>query len=433
VFAKFRRRNRPLPDSWCPLPWTNLSVDVDGSIRPCCKYEHQHEDSKYAFENLADRPMAEIWSGRAMQKLRKDFLAGRRPPGCASCWDEESAGVPSFRQTHLADRSVKFLGDPRRDRPVPVALDLKLSNTCNLRCRICGPMASSSWLNEELRSESLTSEVRVSLQSRKAVLKSNKITGDPQNLATLRAWAPSVQSLELTGGEPMLVDENREILELLLRHGNPSATAITITTNATFIDEAFVELASNFGKVHVALSIDDEGKRFEYQRAPARWSVVEANLDRYAELARRPNTRVAMNTTISTMNVWNFPDFLDWHASRFDRGTLLPIPNLVHYPRHQCIQVLPAELKEAVAPRLLAAADRRWPRWLRARIRGVADFMQDGDDPLHEAWWYGIEVLRERDDVRKESFATSHPEWFAEIDRHGWWQSPQPARRSIRR
>ena len=64
----------------------------------------------------------------------------------------EAAGIPSFRQTYVRDRGIHTTPDYDDVTPDhPVALDLKLTNACNLKCRICGPVASSLWLRGALR------------------------------------------------------------------------------------------------------------------------------------------------------------------------------------------------------------------------------------------------------------------------------------------
>src|SRR5687767_6689333 len=45
------------PPTICALPWQNLSLDVDGSSRPCCKFAHHDDASPYQMANLKDAPL----------------------------------------------------------------------------------------------------------------------------------------------------------------------------------------------------------------------------------------------------------------------------------------------------------------------------------------------------------------------------------------
>lgn len=423
----------PPPDSLCLLPWLNLSLDVDGTSRPCCKFEREHAGGAYAFANLADASLAEVWNSEGMQRLRADFLAGERPTGCSACWDEEAAGVRSFRQSYLDDRRIRARPDPTVLTPAaPVALDLKLSNACNLKCRICGPTASSLWLNEELKHRPEGNPTRVYLEANKDFFRANKITDRAGNLDEIRGWVADLESLEMTGGEPMLSKENRQIIELVTTEGHPERVALTLTTNGTVIDDRVMSALPAFGEVVISLSIDDIGARLEYQRAPANWDEVDRNLDRYAALAS-PTCQVFTNTTISTLNVWYLPEYLTWIHERFPGREIEPNLNLVHGPRHFCIQVLPRELKELVDARLRAAAAGPWASHIREKVTGIADFMMSADEPDHGAYWAGIAELRKRDAIRGEAYELAHPEWFAELDARGWWEPTPPARSLIDR
>ena len=413
-----------VPDSFCLLPWVNLSIDVDGTSRPCCKYEREQPDSSYSFANLRNTPLRDVWNSDAMQQLRSDFLAGEKPAGCSACWDEESAGIRSFRQTYLDDRRISSRPDPNDLTPTtPVALDLKLSNACNLKCRICGPVASSLWLNEELKHASEGSATQTYLDQNKRYFLSNKITKDLHSSDELRRWAPHIESLEMTGGEPMLAPENREIIEAITEHGRPEQVTLTLTTNGAVIDERVMAALPRFGEVVISLSIDDIGRRLEYQRMPAKWAEVDENLDRYKALAS-PTCQVFTNATISTLNVWYLPEYLAWIHERFPNGEIQPNLNLVHNPRHYCIQVLPAPLKDVVYRRLKDAQTGPWAEHIQAKGHDIAGFLMSADEDDDDQWWKSIRTTTDRDQIRGEKFETAHPEWHAVIDRLGYWDRP---------
>lgn len=407
-----------VPESICPLPWLNLSTDVNGSTRPCCKFAQPSPDSAYPLANLRDGDLDEVWNGAAMQQLRRDFRAGVRPAECSSCWNEEAAGIPSFRQTYVRDRGIHAAPDYDDLTPDhPVALDLKLTNACNLKCRICGPVASSLWLREEL---SVAGEhADPYLVENKDYFRANKITGDPTNLAVFRRWLPHLDHLELTGGEPMLSKENRQLLELVVAEGRPERLTLLLTTNATVVDERILALLPAFGAVAVTLSIDDVGPRFEYERAPGRWADTEPIVRRYAAMTT-DRLHVGINCSVSPFNVWYLPEIVGWLTGD---PSLAPVHlnlNLVHYPRHYCIQVLPDALKEAVEDRLrteLLDRPGACPPPVAAQVAEVVEFLRGARPGDDEEWRRGAEITRHRDEVRGERFADAFPAWAATIDR----------------
>ncbi|MEZ5322517.1 MAG: twitch domain-containing radical SAM protein [Microthrixaceae bacterium] len=427
-------------DSICPLPWLNLSIDVDGSSRPCCKFAHLRPDSPYQLANLREHSLEEVWNAPAMVRLRKDFAAGVRPVECSSCWNEEAAGIRSFRQTYLDDRGIRARPDYGDFGPAqPVGLDLKLSNACNLRCRICGPTASSSWLTEELSNPDLAESTRVELLGAKRYLLSNKLTDDPRNSGTLRAWAASVEHLELTGGEPMFCREYPEVIDTIAEHGDLGDVTMVVTTNGMVVDERIFAHFDDFRWVTITVSVDDVGARLEYQRAPAKWSTVAANLARYGALASE-RVRVWVNCSVSIFNVWYVPEVVDWIEAAYPEGAVRMRLNMVHGPEHFNVRSMPVALKEVVADRLrLAARDRSTVHDLGPQMSELVEFMME-PEPEPGAWTRGLGVIAERDLLRGESFADVAPEFVEAARGVGAWleeaealptREPTPTIRSV--
>lgn len=412
-----------LPESICALPWQNLSVDVDGSSRPCCKFAHHSPDSPYQMANLKDAPLDEVWNGDGMQKLRHDFLAGVKPAECATCWDEEDAGIASLRQTwvYRGLRAEPDYAEPTPDHPV--ALDLKLTNACNLKCRICGPVASSLWLREE--AEVAGEHLDPYLAENRKYFLSNKITRQDANAAVFAEWLPHLEHVELTGGEPMMSPENRQIVEALVADGKPEQVALLVTTNATVIDERIVGPFERFGQVTVSLSIDDIGERLEYERSPSAWAEVEANIVRYAGMAGE-RCQIYLNSSISTLNIWYLPEFLDWITGD-DR--LAPIGvhlNLVHNARHYNIQALPPAVKRSVRDRVeRRVAETGHGEPLRGQVGEILDFMDAHQEPA-SVWADFLEYTAARDRIRSERFADVFSDYHAELVRLGAWVPETP-------
>lgn len=407
-----------LPDTVCPLPWLNLSTDVNGSTRPCCKFAQPSPDSGYQLTNMRDGDLDEVWNGEAMQRLRRDFRNGVQPAECSSCWDEEAAGIASFRQTYLAHRGITT--PPDYDDvapPQPAALDLKLTNVCNLKCRICGPVASSLWLREELAVGG--DDADPYLVDNKDYFRANKITHDPVNREIFQRWVGGLDHLELTGGEPMLSRENREILEMIVADGRAGQMTLLLTTNGAVVDERILAHLPAFAMVVLTLSIDDIGGRFEYERAPASWAQTEANLARYASMTS-DRLLVSLNCSVSPLNAWYLPDLVDWLVASEHLGAVHLNLNLVHYPRHYNLQAMPPALKDSTRRHLARrqeSAHRPWPPDVRAQVDELVEFMGGGGgDEAHE-WQEFLRVTAGRDFIRGESFAATFPELAAEIER----------------
>jgi hypothetical protein len=100
--------------------------------------------------------------------------------------------------------------------------------------------------------------------------------------------------------------------------------------------------------VHLDISIDDIGDRFEYQRNGASWVQVTKNIKKF-NLERRPNFKTQVSTAVSIMNVLYLPELCEWYNSEnFDSWWL----NVVWTPGYYCITEMPTDAKKLVLDRL---------------------------------------------------------------------------------
>ena len=68
-----------LPSSFCVMPWVNMSTDVNGSLRPCCKFAQPNIANEYQLPNMKDGRIDVLWNDQGFQKLRQAFLDGKKP------------------------------------------------------------------------------------------------------------------------------------------------------------------------------------------------------------------------------------------------------------------------------------------------------------------------------------------------------------------
>ena len=84
-YASDRKAPEALPEvrpgrRFCPLPWRQMDIGIDGRAHPCCR-SHYHTDLGQAMEDP--------WRGDQLSKLRQQILAGKvnsaQFPDCAKC------------------------------------------------------------------------------------------------------------------------------------------------------------------------------------------------------------------------------------------------------------------------------------------------------------------------------------------------------------
>jgi hypothetical protein len=229
--------------NFCAAPWAGLSLDPDGFGKICCI-------------NLTRVPIKtfdDIKHNSAFIDIRTAVINDEQHPGCQQCWTREASGdLDSRRSIYQYNDFFHDLNSP--DTFQLEHLDLRWSNTCNLNCVYCSPTYSSRWA--EL--SGLTQKFRVS-----PIVTDSSLT--------------NLKFLQLAGGEPLLIKENYELLERLLRI-NPDIK-IEVTTNLTSIrNNKIYQLLKNFNNVTFVVSFESTGSKFEYIRNGANWAEFRSNL-----------------------------------------------------------------------------------------------------------------------------------------------------------
>ena len=312
---------------FCQAPWMNISTDVNGSIRPCCRYEQPHKQTEYKMPWMKDAPLNELWNGNELRSLRQAFLDGNMPKECNWCWSEEDAGIFSFRQSynrHIVDTSSTY-------SPYPLVYDFKLSNVCNLKCRMCGPMASSSILKEDKRHGMKFEDEKYWL--------SEKILNTYNEELFFKDWLPNVKELEFTGGEPFFSQENKKMIRRISKTPYAKNIQILITTNATLYDTKTLDSLKEFKHTIISLSIDDIGKRLEYQRSGSNWNEVSKNILRLHK--EYPSFQISIYRTINNYNVWYLNELNKWAFS----NNINVADGYLHDPEWLSIRHLPGYVK----------------------------------------------------------------------------------------
>ncbi|MFN8790679.1 MAG: twitch domain-containing radical SAM protein [Bdellovibrionales bacterium] len=385
--------------NFCIVPWVNVSIDVNGSVRPCCKFVQPTEQGAVNLGNLNKSSLETIWNSQEMQALRQDFLNDTRNPGCRTCWKEEDSGVPSYRM-EFAQHRLEGLEEKDFQTPLakpPIAFDLKLSQKCNLKCRICGPIASSTFLEEELKRGSLTMD-----SQEKKYLSSYKILGSQKEKDWFVSLIPQVQHIEIFGGEPLLSPENRELEDLILESGRAEKISLLYNTNTTLFDSALVQKWKKFKRVQVCLSVDDIHERLHYERYPASFEKIEGNIRKYSE-QKGANTQLILFCSVSFFNVYFLPEYIEWRNRNFPSVAL--DFNLVHDLNFFSIRNLRDDVKSVVREKLEANQHLLQNDLELAKYRNVIQYMNmDPQGPVPEIEKQLFSEVRLRDQIRKQSW-----------------------------
>ena len=356
-------------DKFCVLPWISLETSPIGTVRPCCLAEDEIVDELGNKYKLIATDLSTVQNSKYMKQLRQRFLDGEQPGTCKKCWNEERAGRTSKRM-HTLDRLKHIVLDTEwsEDAKPLMFIDFKLGNICNLKCRICGSWSSSQYAAEEVKFGGKDS-FHYQMLKDGAWPRENQTFWD--NLAPLMK---DVRYMEFTGGEPFMIQEHFDLLQRLVDAGVANQIEIHYNTNGTMYPEHAESIWQHFKTVEIAFSIDDLGKRFEYQRMNADWDLVNENISRFRELrSKQSNIQLQVCSTVNVFNIMYLEELAHWiDLQNFD----FIYWNMLHEAYYHSVSTLPEKAKELAIQRL---ADADVSNLHRREFDRIIEFIRNGD------------------------------------------------------
>ena len=319
--------------TFCIYPWIHLHAYPTGEAYPCCHAEM----GVGQVGNCRNNTLAEIWQDQPMQSLRADMLSETPNVACGRCYEQEESGFFSGRKSankHHGHHVKKVDAAPFE----MTYWDIRFSNLCNLSCRSCGHIFSSSWYQDQAR---LAGPV---WKSQNRVLNYAGRT-ETDMWSQLEPHLDYVEQIYFAGGEPLLMEEHYRILDELVRRKRFDVRLI-YNTNFTHTDlkgRSVFEYWKQFSSVAVGASLDDHGARAEYIRKGTTWSTVELN--RVEMMRVCPDVDFYISPTLSILNARSMPDF---HRSWVERGLIRPQDlnvNILQDPAHYRIDIATSEYK----------------------------------------------------------------------------------------
>lgn len=339
--------------TFCIHPFTRLVTREDGAIKPCCRSE--------PIGWIQNETLESAWNNDNMKRVRNQLLNNINPVECNSCVQLEKQGVASLRSQHndlsFINSSLRLYGDTissyecEMPYEFPI-LEIKLNNLCNLKCRMCSPLDSTSWddwneIKEFYQAEGnyLSSTIsELGLESPKYVNFFNENWWD-----SFYKVLPYLQVIEFGGGEPLMDPQHYEILELLLPYANK--LELRYATNGTTLgisqDRTIFKYWPQFKSVIVNVSIDGIFDVYEYIRTNSKFNTIQNNIMQMKQISSV--SRVVGKFTLQGANALQMAECVEYFIET------LGIPFFAHrvsYPNVLSAQVLPVPLKELAISRL---------------------------------------------------------------------------------
>ena len=252
---------------FCPRLRHFVRLNQDGTIGKC-----GHMVNAKGFRSFSEL-LADI------EKTMKNDVW---PEQCVRCKQTEEINGESIRTKSIERHNIL---SPRKDDYLVVGG--VLDNVCNSACQTC-----NAGLSTKIGSLETKNYARVNNTDRFWALPQNRIL-----------------EVDVNGGEPTASRNYKKILANL-----PSNTKIVrMNTNGSRMIKELEQILRNRTMVIVTLSFDGVGDVHDYVRWPIKWKNYVKTVNAYKTLQKQyPLLKLNCWTTISSLNVGNLPNILDF-------------------------------------------------------------------------------------------------------------------------
>ena len=309
---------RLLDKNFCVLPWTGFELEPNGNVKNCII-------SKDTIGNIHQNNIEDILQSKANLNIKTQMLNNEFPKNCEGCYYQEQHRSKNFDNISSRLYYAKEIG-PRIDKGLLDSknnfnlkhVDIRWNNKCNQACVYCGPEYSSKW-EKELGIKQKFEKENVE-KVKEYVFKNIK----------------NLENVYLAGGEPLLMNENKEFLELLLKENKD--VHIRVNTNLSSTGTGVFQLLCQFKNVHWTISVESIEEEYEYIRYHASWNNFLRNLKYIQTL----NHKISFNMLYFILNyksIFNCVDLLQktgFHKNSFILGPLTSplFLNVRHLPKN---------------------------------------------------------------------------------------------------
>lgn len=344
-----------MSDTWCVYPFVHLATLTNGDVTPCCIAK------SYKNINLNNLDVDEVWNHNEVLTLRSSLMTNKKVPNCIQCYNDEAHGIDShrissnryFKDNYDLDQSS--FNSPIVDIKNLITLDLRLGNTCNLKCIMCRPNESHKWFEDILKldQEELTPIVQQDIRYKTVYNRD-----DYNWINKKKFWdnidevLPNIKEFIFGGGEPFMLKEVKQLLKRAVELDVAKNISIRFHTNGTYLQKQDFDFLSKFKKAQLMFSIDGVNEINYFLRYPADWKKIIETIEISEQYPVNIETFILCSlNSVSSFYLDKLYDYVDnknWKK--------LTVKNIilgrVHQPSYLNPQLLDKSRKEIVKIKL---------------------------------------------------------------------------------
>lgn len=380
-----------MSDTFCALPWIQVSIKPSGMMTTCCVMSVLTKDgvpinreTQKKIKN-GELPFSRLWwenqqntyicgkdsifdiiNADLLKEVRLSMLNGEKHKACGTCWHREyySKGKISVRVRVNHRWKDRFNIDMAKKMTEPdgtistdniKSIELRFGNHCNLKCVMCHPGHSDFWY-DDWKQLSQKNTFWTDDGSDENSFLFGGVYYDMNDVSPFHWYKTekfkedflkiykNLQEVYWAGGEPLLCKEHFDILQALIKVDVAKNIQMRYDSNITYMPDKLLEYWKEFDYVSVQGSVDDVGIRNDYIRYPSKWSTIEKNLKRLDSFG---NKIAHSGTTMSCYNILTFLEFGKWAKKNMSKH-FWEVMHFKHViaPFHLAPRVMPRHVKE---------------------------------------------------------------------------------------
>ena len=190
------------------------------------------------------------------------------------------------------------------------SIDVKFGNKCNYACVMCAPSNSSLW-GKEVEKNPMDKDL-----GHDGFDDHTSLIDFPEHkYQELLDISKSIMRVKSTGGEPMLLDQFKDYIKLLVDKGYSKNMTFTTVTNGTIDCTDLLPYMNQFQRFNLDWSVDGTGEVYNYVRWPGNFDRMRRIHERLAtEIINKNYSRIniSMHPTIQVFNVHNIPEMIQY-------------------------------------------------------------------------------------------------------------------------
>ena len=297
----------------CALAWNHLHVTIEGRVAPCCVYT-SYTDAASELYNLKTHSLDDAINSPGLKNMRRAMIKGIPHDLCSVCNYNLLNGIKSPRDKYndeYLSKTIDLIEKTNLDGSIdiknfnPIYVDLRVSNLCNIKCRMCSVQASSAWYAETVEFNRLTDA---------GVVYYDKKFENNDGISQVSHLLDNVEHMYWAGGEPLILDAHYKILQYLIDNNKASRISLVYSTNLTvskYKGRSIIDYWRHFKHVFIAASVDGTDDVYNYIRTGASWDTAKTVFD---EFKNSGYSHIVINPcfTVSMLNIQYMPALLHW-------------------------------------------------------------------------------------------------------------------------